>query len=174
MASEGMSKGTVAEWLRLRAIVLALGEDPAVQWWRTQFFSAAGLRLLARIYPRTQWPAAVESASVAARTIHDQAIGRGQVYHLFRLPDHIEREIAASSGQAGPLWEELTPALGNKDVLGALLKKVAATGDKPQVGPFCIGKVKDINRSESSKRAAALYAAAFDAGQKVFPYFEAP
>lgn len=39
--------------LRLRAVVLALGESAAPAWWKTEFMNETGPRFLERLYPRT-------------------------------------------------------------------------------------------------------------------------
>jgi hypothetical protein len=105
--------------LRLRALVLALGETAAPPWWRTEYLSGAGLRILERIYPRTAFAAALYATGAAARTIHDASTRRGSIYHLFCLPIPREREIHTllSATHNARLSEELRPALGNRDEL---------------------------------------------------------
>jgi hypothetical protein len=55
--------------------------------------SPTGLSFLQRIYPRTFVAAAIRSATRIAQKEHDARIGRGQVMHLFRLPQASERAI---------------------------------------------------------------------------------
>jgi len=81
--------------IRLRAVVLALGESVQPPWWRTGFLNETGLRFLERLYPRSAFRAAVHAAGKAACEIHDQAIGRRGVFHLFRLPEALEAEVRA-------------------------------------------------------------------------------
>ncbi|MCX7634437.1 MAG: BrxE family protein, partial [Syntrophales bacterium] len=52
--------------LRLRAVVLALGESASPAWWKTEFMNETGLRFLERLYPRTTFQAAVHAAGKAA------------------------------------------------------------------------------------------------------------
>jgi hypothetical protein len=85
--------------LRLRVLVLALGEAAAPPWWRTEYISGAGLRILERIYPRTAFAEALHVSGAVARTIHDVSTGCGSIYHLFRLPIPWEREILTLSWQ---------------------------------------------------------------------------
>jgi ATP-dependent Lon protease len=73
------------EILTLRIVVLALGEQPPNPWWRSQFLTAIGLNYLTYTFPRSAFAAAVRSATLAARHVHDSAIGKGAVAHLFRL-----------------------------------------------------------------------------------------
>ncbi len=49
--------------LRLRAVVLALGESASPAWWKTEFLNETGLRFLDRLYPRTSVHAAVHAAA---------------------------------------------------------------------------------------------------------------
>ena len=79
--------------LRLRILVLALGEAHMSGWWKTQFLSVTGLSYLNRLYPRSSFAAAVRSASRAAKAAHDSSIGVGNVFHLFRLPQQHERRL---------------------------------------------------------------------------------
>jgi len=78
--------------IRLRTLVLALGESSNPAWWKTEFMNETGLRFLERLYPRTPVRAAVHAAGRAACEIHDRAVGRVGVYHLFRLPEALESE----------------------------------------------------------------------------------
>ena len=79
--------------VRLRILVLALGEAHMSGWWKTQFLSTTGLSYLNRLYPRSSFAAAVRSASRAAKAVHDSSIGVGNVFHLFRLPQQHERRV---------------------------------------------------------------------------------
>jgi hypothetical protein len=72
--------------LRLRIAVAYLGEKEQFAWWSTRFLGSTGRRFLEFIYPRSAFAAAVTSASEAAKTFHDFRIGKGRIYHLFRLP----------------------------------------------------------------------------------------
>jgi hypothetical protein len=105
--------------LRLRALVLALGEVSVPAWWRTEYLFSAGLRILERIYPRTAFAAAIHATGAAARTIHDASTGLGHIYHFCRLPIPQEREIRTllQTTHGARLTQELRPALGNRDEL---------------------------------------------------------
>ena len=88
-------KSLLERIIRLRVVVLALGESAQPPWWRTGFLNETGLRFLERLYPRSAFRAAVHAAGKAACEIHDQAIGRRGVFHLFRLPEALEAEVRA-------------------------------------------------------------------------------
>lgn len=160
--------------LRLRALVLALGEMSAPPWWRTEYLSGAGLRILERIYPRTVFAAALHASGAAARAIHDASTGRGSIYHLFRLPIPREREIRtlllATNGQR--LTEELRPALVDRDALMEPLRELAVEVPEGVIGPWRSGKSRDWHRSELYRRMAGAYLRGFETGKKIFPYVE--
>ena len=52
-----------------------------------------GDRFLAFTFPRSVFVAGVTAASEAGKAFHDQRIGKGSVFHLFRLPQTIERRM---------------------------------------------------------------------------------
>src|SRR5712691_10043226 len=105
--------------MRLRVLVCAIGGSGHAKWWRTEFLTPAGLRFLERLYPRTSHAAAIKATAVAARDLHDTSIGRGGVYHLFRLPDPIERDqrVAADNGLPRSILSDLERALESRDAL---------------------------------------------------------
>jgi hypothetical protein len=108
--------------LRLRALVLALGESATPAWWKTEFMNETGLRFLERLYPRTSFRAAVHAAGKAACDVHDKAVGRVGVYHLFRLPEALETEMNRIPPHTDEIFIGLfRTALGYQDKLLELL-----------------------------------------------------
>jgi hypothetical protein len=161
--------------LRLRAVVLALGESASPAWWKTEFMNETGLRFLERLYPRTSFLAAVHAAGKAAHEAHDRAVGRVGVYHLFRLPEGLETELHRmppdpaddffptfrnAMGRPGELMKLLAPMCGGK-------RADDATGARK------IGTEKDIMTTEGIRKTAAVYHAAFAQNKATFPYFTA-
>jgi hypothetical protein len=160
---------------RLRSLTLALGESVRPQWWTTQFMSEAGMRFLERLYPRTAFQAAVHAAGRAACDAHDRAVGRVGVYHLFRLPESLELDMA-----------RIPPDFDNDFVtrfragLGApekLLVLLAAMCEGVEVetagGARRIGSDLDSMTLPSLRKVAAIYHHAFAHGKPAFPYFTA-
>jgi hypothetical protein len=78
------------DFVHIRIMVLALGEAHHCNWWRSEFLSSTGISYLSRLYPRGKFSGAIHAVSRTALEMHDVAIGRGDVYHLFRLPGSIE------------------------------------------------------------------------------------
>jgi len=136
----------------------------------------AGLRFLERLYPRTSFPAAVHAAGKAACDVHDRAVGRIGVYHLFRLPESLESEIS----RIPPDFDEefvsrFREGLGSSEKLMNLLAALCkgATGLDTDSGARRIGTDKDLVTLAGVKRTAAAYHHAFDQGRPAFPYFTA-
>ena len=140
---------------RLRVLVLILGESAHAKWWRTEFLTDAGLRFLDRLYPRTSFAAAIWATSVAARDIHDSSIGRGRVYHLFRLPDPLEGHFhsLATEGYLDQVVAELRPSLDHHEALLARLDSLSADQPKVEAGPQRMGSVRDLKCGYHRERA---------------------
>ena len=122
MADKAESTEATMELALLRALVAALGERTTPPWWRTQFLTDVGLRALARVFPRTAPSAAVSSTTIAAQADHDKRIGVGRRFHLFRLPQDLERFLSAalSEDQLRIRVAELV-----RDEFGRLLHEIA-------------------------------------------------
>jgi hypothetical protein len=159
--------------LRLRVLVLALGETS--NWWRTQYLTGPGLRILARVYKRTAFGAAVQAATAAACDLHEASIGRGRSYHLFRLPSAYERDIRSllAGSHGADLAEEIHPALGDSAALLDRLQAIAAPTPDASVGPWCVGTDTSLCQPDTFRRIAGAYVHAFQHGEKIFPYMEA-
>lgn len=162
--------------LRLRALVLALGEGGNSCWWKTEFMNETGLRYLARLYPRTYHSAAIHSAGEAACNAHDRAVGRVGVYHLFRLPEILDVELSHMPLDADKEFlAALRPALREPGKLMEML--VPLCGESSDVssvgGAQRIGHERDLTTSAAFEAVAGNYYRAFMQGYQVFPYFAA-
>jgi hypothetical protein len=159
--------------LRLRALVLALGESVDPAWWKTGFLNETGLRFLERLFPRTYFRAAIHSAGKAASDVHDQAVGRAGVYHLFRLPESLETEIYRTPPDSDADFStNLRTVLGQKEKLMDMLSAICSDEEKETVhGAKRIGTDNDLMNAESYRKTAAIYFHAFITGKPVFPYF---
>jgi len=161
---------------RLRALVLALGESALPAWWKTEFMNETGLRFLERLYPRSSFRAAVHAAGKAACEIHDRAVGRVGVYHLFRLPESLEVDVYSIQPSTDEGFiESLRSCLGQQDKLLEMLTPLC-NGEELKnnaAGPRRIGTDSDAATVEALGRAAAVYHQAFNLGKPTFPYFAA-
>jgi hypothetical protein len=161
--------------LRLRVVVLALGESASPAWWKTEFMNETGLRFLERLYPRTTLHAAVHAAGKAAGDTHDRAVGRVGVYHLFRLPESLEIELhQMPPDPADDFSLALRSAMGRPEELMKLLAPMCG-GERADAasGSRKIGTDKDIMTTTGIRKTAAVYYTAFAGNIPGFPYFTA-
>jgi hypothetical protein len=156
--------------LTLRILVLALGESHHAGWWKSQFLSHTGLSFLERIYPRSTFAAAVRSAGRAARTVHDANVGKGDVFHLFRLSRELERQIDITlTEQSQALQTQYHPLLMDREQLLEALETLA--GDTPTM--VSMGPVRlSVSKAGLVPTMATMYSQAFCSGTQVFPYLE--
>jgi hypothetical protein len=156
--------------IHIRVLVLTLGESQHANWWSSQFLSPTGISFLERLYPRSKFAVAVRSAGQAAMLIHDAKIGKGAVFHLFRLPKHIEMDVDDQLSQRSAEFEAIyAPILAKEQELLKALSIIA--GDYTP-----IDAVGPIQVNSTGKQwvdsMAAYYLKAFVNRTQVFPYFE--
>ena len=157
----------------LRAVVAALGERAVPPWWRTQFLTDAGLRAVARVFPRTAVSAAVRSACIAARSEHDRLIGVGKRYHLFRLPTEFEHAIEVNLAESACQVGLADILKAGTDALFGELKRISNEHTvAAAAGPVSIGHVDSIRTGRAIPEFAAHYYAAFSNGSRWFPYLQ--
>lgn len=158
----------------LRAVVSALGESVKPQWWKTEFMNDAGFKFLERLYPRTYFHAAVNSAGRAACEAHDKAVGRIGVYHLFRFPASLEFEINKEElGINSEFYDNFRRSIGRVDELVEILMAMSVSfqGDDDCSGAKFIGSPDELIKEKTLLTMTALYHKAFSVGKQVFPYF---
>ena len=155
---------------RLRVLVCLLGQRGSHGWWDTSFLSGSGLETLEYNFPRAPLAAGISATVLAAKTLHDDRIGRTRVNHLFRLEPELEMLVqrAAMHGKEGSLASLLVktpPAL-----LGDLELVAGAVIDCLE-GPVQVGGPEDAYSEDGLSRLASHYHAGFRLGLRVFPYF---
>lgn len=155
------------EIVRLRMSVAFLGESDTSPWWSSSFASSASEAFMLPIFglrtPHARYQGLVE----AARRVHDDRIGVGRVYHLFRLPDHEERrafEIAQTNMSV--LGDVASP-----NAALALLADLSSQEAKPKEGPTLIASKAAIGSQDWIGEVASLYRLAFAKSAQCFPYF---
>ncbi|NQV48955.1 MAG: BrxE family protein [Candidatus Marinimicrobia bacterium] len=77
-----------------RFLVGFLGEKEQANWWGSSFLSKSSSAFLTPVFPKTTPTAQYHGICQAAKRVHDEHIGLGRNYHLYRLPDSIERSLA--------------------------------------------------------------------------------
>lgn len=156
-------------FIELRALVGFLGEKTQAGWWDTGFLNATGQRFLAVTFPRTALAAGVASVTEAARRLHDERIGKGGVFHLFRLPLPAEESLHQALQQGG--FESLQASLQDRDAALAALRRYARDGLRAPAGPVQVGTGKNMLTAFAIEELAKHYHDAFTRGIQTFPYF---
>lgn len=150
----------------LRILIGYLGEQ-APAWWSSQFFSPNAAAFLSPIFARTLFQAQCQGVTAAAARLHDEHIGVGRIYHVFRLPEGVEQAVVAMLAD-DVFASEMRPHLSSRE---QALERLAALGEPQNAseGPMVLGALGD-DLTSPLKAMAGLYLDAFSKGLKTFPY----
>lgn len=156
---------TIAE---LRVLVGYLGEKGQANWWGSEFLSTTAAAFLAPIFNRSLFLAQYQGATAAAAKVHDEAIGVGRIFHLFRLPIGLEQ--ASAEALNDPVFvQTLKASLANRELAMARLAELADTSEPPSPGPVSLGPMSQ-DLDARLRRTAGFYWAALNSGFQTFPY----
>lgn len=155
--------------IKLRVVVALLGEKKQFGWWDTSFLDGTGRSFLERCFPRTAAHAGLRSACEAACRMHDAAIGKVGVFHLFRFPAEQEQALDLRLGRIDQ-QEIIAPIISKEHAL-AELQKLAGKAGKSSPGPIQIGRENEMTTAGSLRKIAESYLSAFQAGTQTVPYF---
>jgi len=168
-AADYFSHSLIEKLTTLRALVGFLGEKQQYGWWDTNFLSQTGQEFLNIIFPRSAFAAGINSVTEAARRLHDSRIGKGGVYHLFRLPAGFEQVVHEDLFDFN--LSEVLSHFKEKEAALERLQAIAGNHLEASEGPIQIGIDKDLMRIASIKKLAKYYAHAFGNEIQAFPYF---
>jgi hypothetical protein len=157
----------ITQQIRLRTVIGYLGEKEQYNWWPSSFFSAPSSAFLAPVFNRTQSLARLSGVSRAASRVHDEYIGVGAVYHLFRLPERLEQRIV-SHMQREP--DQIDMPAAREEAL-AWLHDYTDEMPVATMGPVRVGDISALQEEASWQAVAALYLYAFEMGARIYPYF---
>jgi len=160
-----MTPDLILQLAKLRTCVAFLGEKEQQNWWPSSFLSRSGEAFLAPIFPKTNQLARVNGASVAAQVVHDEHIGVGDVFHLFRLPENIEHDIT----QLLIAESSIAESFKSDDGAYLCLEELAAGEATEGIGPLLLDQ-SEIGQVALSHMAAA-YLAGFKNNHTVYPYY---
>ena len=157
----------------LRTAVAYLGESSNYHWWDTNFLSPTGQQFLSINFPRTAFAAGFNSTVSAAKRLHDEHIGKGGVYHLFRLPSHIEERIHKlvlhAEGEDLEVFEECIQSKeAALDTLACFTVNIEGGSAE---GPVQIGTFKNQLSNAERVELGEYYMCAFNDQKRCFPYF---
>jgi len=158
---------------KLRIAVGLLGEKDHAGWWATSFFNPQSSAYLSPVFPRNVLIAQCQGTTSAAMKLHDDRIGVGNVYHLFRLPEDLERGVyeCVASLKATQRLSGLANPDGAADFLETASKAVVNDGGDKGAGPIRVGSLDEMRNQSNWELAAARYAKALKSSIEVFPYF---
>jgi predicted Zn finger-like uncharacterized protein len=154
---------------RLRVLVGFLGERSQDGWWDTNFLSKTGIQYLEICFPRTALAAGCVSVSEAAKKLHDDRIGKGGVFHLFRLPSAFEERVHRHLLKVQP--GEVLAAIETRETAISKLEEFAESTGGTSEGPIRLGDSDEILTGGAISAMAAQYLDAFSKGLMTFPYF---
>lgn len=166
---DGKREKLIEQFISLRTIVGFLGEKHQFGWWDTNFLSGTGLKYLEITFPRSVFSAAITSVTEAAKRVHDNRIGKGHVYHLFRLPLPLEQQIHAHLQSYKS--DKIISDIADRDSALKILKSMVNGDSKQAEGPAQVGTENDLYKPLSIKQMAKLYINAFENSKEVYPYF---
>ena len=156
---------TIAE---LRVLIGYLGEKSQDNWWASDFFSQSATAFLSPIFNRTLFLAQYHGVTAGAAKVHDEAIGVGRIYHLFRLPIGLE-QAAANTLQDPDFLQYLQVKIATREMALARLKELACVPAPTSPGPVSLG-LQNQDPETDLLKSASMYFSAFISGFRTFPY----
>jgi hypothetical protein len=166
----GMEFDLLKKLALYRTVVGYLGEREQFGWWQSSFFVQGSSAFLSPIFSRTQTLAQCTGVTRAATLVHDERIGVGKVYHLFRLPEEMEQGIHQSLYEE-ELGKYIDLSIRSRDSAMDYLRQNSLATIQPSVGPVRVGETKEIRDQKTWSLSAGLYLCAFENRQQIFPYF---
>lgn len=155
---------------KLRVVIGYLGEREQFSWWQSSFFSAGSQAFLTPIFTRTQFLAQCSGVTRAASGVHDERIGTGHVYHLFRLPEDMEQDIHQLL-HSPELAQEITNLTSDGETALNFLRQQAEPVPVAGVGPVLISNIETLRDLTQWRIVCAHYTSGFKQDIGIFPYF---
>ncbi|MEM1155840.1 MAG: BrxE family protein [Pseudomonadota bacterium] len=164
-----MNNDVVKLIVELRLLVGFLGEKSQSNWWGSNFIGTSSEAFLAPVFSRTTMLARYHGVCEAAMLLHDEYIGVGANYHLYRMPDSAERAAAKAIADTN-FQQQLSDVLGSSDAAQQRLGELAATDTNRVAGPVVLRGYADADLNQQLRQSASHYSRAFKEGYKCFPY----
>ena len=164
-----MEREQIEQIALMRAAVGHLGEKTSFRWWGSSFCGLNASAFLSPIFTRTELLARYQGVIAAAAIVHDDRIGVGRVYHLFRLPEEMEQTIHRLVGE-GKL-SRIEDIFNNFETAREFLSDLSSPIEKGFLGPVRVGQIHEINSNNIWKEIAAIYFDGFQNNREVFPFF---
>lgn len=155
---------------KYRMVVGFLGEKDQFGWWQSSFFTTGSDAFLSPLFSRTKVLAQCNGVTRAAALVHDERIGVGHVYHLFRLPEEIEQGIHQALHDQNRGWT-LEKATANREAAFEYLRQQAENTESTGVGPVRVGNTETLRELKTWQTVSGVYLSAFEHQTMIFPYF---
>src|SRR5690606_28146778 len=118
--------------------------EAASPWWSSTFLGPHALTFLSPVFGNKTTVAQYKGVVEAACCAHDEKIGVGRVYHLFRLPEATERRIS-SYLQDRQVVEDLRECFDSQASAEHILADLAKGGGDVKPGPFRLGTASSLS-----------------------------
>lgn len=164
-----MTTELIKEICEFRLLIGLLGEKHQGAWWDCSFLSSSSTAFLAPIYPNSIPIAQYYGVCQAAAMVHDEHIGIGRHYHLYRLPDSIERMLSKRL-QDKEFSLKANKYLTDRETAINRLKDLGAVEIDRAEGPVAVGDFSDTTLYNLLEKSLSYYLTAFESGFKTFPY----
>ena len=158
----------IVQIIKLRAAVGLLGEKDHGNWWPSLWFTSNAVSFLSPIYGKQIDAARYRSLVETVRLVHDRRIGIGRVFHLFRLPETLERRLQHTVVSNNAI--DIGQIIQQRDDAENLLDEIAKPVETAP-GPIRVGSASDLEKPAWTKVIAGHYLTAFKNLQQTFPYF---
>jgi hypothetical protein len=160
----------VTTLVTLRFVVGFLGERDQFGWWQSAFLSTPSRTFLAHAFAKTLPLAQYSGVTAAAARVHDERIGVGSVYHLFRLPEALEQMLFRAMYEPA-MSSDAGSQIGTRDMALAYLDGRNGKASIDAIGPTWVGDTAAVQTAEAWIRVSSLYLHGFRSGTAVYPYF---
>jgi hypothetical protein len=154
----------------LRMTIGYLGEREQFGWWQSSFFTQGSNAFLSPVFIRTQTLAQCNGVTRAATLVHDERIGVGNVYHLFRLPEKLEQDLHQAMHDT-QLEEQIQKIIATKDSALGYLRNNSIIPTQPSAGPVRAGDTNALRDIQVWSVVAGFYLVSFETGIEILPYF---
>jgi len=159
----------ILETIRLRIAVGCLGELESSPWWPSSFLGQHAAAFLGPVFGGRTIAAQYQGVVEAACRAHDEKIGVGRVFHLFRLPEATERRISGCLNNQ--VADSLKECFASRESAERVLASLATGDGNVKPGPFRLGAAEALHGPDGVALIAAAYRSAFRAGIRCYPYF---
>jgi len=164
-----MNKKLIEDICESRLLTGFLGEKQQAAWWDSSFLSPSSSAFLNPIYPNSILMAQYYGVCQAASIVHDEHIGIGRHFHLYCLPESIERTMSKTLHD-NDFSINLCNQIATKESAIKRIKELGGEIIDRAEGPIVVGDFSDDKAQNLLKKLLSHYLTAFEFGYKCYPY----